>query len=58
MIGFYVIIALWTWFYPGQPEQKLLLVCGTTIAEAVTHFGQGGTEGAEGAVSHLVTGLF
>ena len=37
MVGFYVIIALWTWFYTGQPEQKVLLACGMTVAEAVAN---------------------
>lgn len=56
MIGFYATIAMWTWFYPGQPEQEVLLACRTTVAEAVAHLNGG--EGVEETVSHIVTGLF
>lgn len=52
MVGFYIIIALWTWFYVGQPEQGVMLACKTTVAEALA-----GGEGAEEAVSRLVSGL-
>ena len=37
MVGFYVIIAMWTWFYDGQPEQEVMLACGITVAEALTN---------------------
>ena len=37
MVGFYVIIALWTWFYDGQPEQEVMLACGISVAEAVAN---------------------
>jgi len=53
MVGFYIIIAMWTWFYTGQPEQEVMLACGTTVAEALA------AEGAtEGAVSELVARMF
>ncbi|KAF9653776.1 hypothetical protein BDM02DRAFT_3182767 [Thelephora ganbajun] len=45
MIGFYIIIAMWTWFYVGQPEQEVMLACRTTVAEALTHLGEGGSGG-------------
>lgn len=53
MIGFYIIIALWTWFYVGQPGQEVMLACTTTVAEALAH-----EASAEGAASELVAGLF
>lgn len=53
MVGFYVIIALWTWFYVGDPGQEVMLACGTTVAEALAN-----EETATGAVNELVTGLF
>lgn len=37
MVGFYVIIAMWTWFYDGQPEQEVMLACRMTVAEAVAN---------------------
>ena len=37
MVGFYIIIALWTWFYNGQPEQEVMLACGITVAEALAN---------------------
>lgn len=52
MIGFYVIIALWTWFYTGQPEHEVMLAC-TTIAEALANEGTG-----ESAANELITALF
>jgi len=51
MVGFYIVIAMWTWFYTGQPEQVAMLACRTTVAEAAE-------ETAEGAVSELVARLF
>lgn len=54
MVGFYIIIAMWTWFYVGQPELEVMLACGTTVADALAHLGEG--ESGEGAVE-LVTGL-
>jgi hypothetical protein len=51
MIGFYVIIALWTWFYTGQPDQRAMLGCGT-VAEALAH-----KVTAEGVTEHLSRGL-
>jgi len=53
MVGFYIIIALWTWFYAGQSEQEVMLACTTTIAEALAQ-----EASAEGAASELVAGLF
>ena len=35
MIGFYIVIASWTWFYVGQPAQAVMLACGTSVAEAL-----------------------
>ncbi|KAF9788189.1 hypothetical protein BJ322DRAFT_1047593 [Thelephora terrestris] len=52
MIGFYMIIALWTWFYVGQPGQKVMLACTTTVATALANEAAGG-----GATNGLVTGL-
>jgi len=38
MVGFYIIIAMWTWFYVGQPEMEVMLACGkTTMADALAH---------------------
>jgi len=53
MVGFYIIIAMWAWFYPGQPEQEIMLVCNISVAEALAQEGA-----AEEAASHLVSGLF
>jgi len=52
MVGFYIVIAMWTWFYTGQPEQVAMLACMTTVSEAAAE------ETAEGAVSELVARLF
>ena len=49
MIGFYVIIALWTWFYVGEPGHEAMLACTTTVAQALAN---------ERAANELVTGLF
>jgi len=38
MIGFYVIIAMWTWFYVGQPELEVMLSC-KSVAEALSDRG-------------------
>jgi hypothetical protein len=53
MIGFYIIIALWTWFYVGDPGHDVMLACTTTVAEALAN-----EANAEGTVIELVTGLF
>jgi len=53
MIGFYVIIALWTWFYTGQPEQVVMLACKSTVAEAVAT-----EEAARSGVQNLVARMF
>ena len=53
MVGFYIIIAMWTWFYVGQPEQEVMLACGTTVAEAWAI-----EEAAEGVVSEVVARMF
>jgi hypothetical protein len=53
MVGFYIIIAMWTWFYTGQPDQVVMLACRTTVAEALA-----GEETTEGVVSELVARLF
>ena len=37
MVGFYLVIAMWTWFYEGQPGQEVMLACGTTVAEALAN---------------------
>jgi len=52
MVGFYVIIAMWTWFYTGQPELEVMLACRTTVAQALA-----AEEAAEEVVSHLVARL-
>ena len=49
MIGFYVVIAMWTWFYVGQPELEVLLSC-KSVAEALSELG---TEAAEDIVEHI-----
>lgn len=54
MVGFYIIIAMWTWFYVGEPQQEVMLACKTTVAEALTHLDDG--ESVESVVD-LVTGL-
>ncbi|KAI0822160.1 hypothetical protein BC628DRAFT_1328011 [Trametes gibbosa] len=36
MIVFYFMIALVTWFYPGQPEVAFMLNCEGSVAEAIT----------------------
>ena len=53
MVGFYIIIAMWTWFYVGQPEQEVMLACGITVAEALA-----AEETAEGVVSEVVARMF
>ena len=50
MIGFYVIIAMWTWFYVGQPELEVMLTC-KSVAEALSS--EGGSDAAEGAAEHI-----
>ena len=50
MIGFYIIIAMWTWFYVGQPELEVMLTC-KSVAEALSS--EGGPEAVEGAVEHV-----
>ncbi|KAI0820600.1 hypothetical protein BC628DRAFT_1396303 [Trametes gibbosa] len=35
MISFYIIMAIATWFYPGQPEVGYMLNCPGSVAEAV-----------------------
>jgi len=37
MVGFYIVIATWTWFYIGQPAQAVMLACGTSVAEALAN---------------------
>jgi len=37
MIGFYLVIAMWTWFYQGQPGQGVMLACKMTVAEALAN---------------------
>jgi len=46
MIGFYTMIALWTWFYVGQPSQEVMLAgpghhcaAGSNISQAISAFG-------------------
>jgi len=53
MVGFYITIALWTWFYDGQPGHELMLACTTTVAEALANEENGG-----GSAHELVAGLF
>ncbi|KAI0641767.1 hypothetical protein C8Q79DRAFT_989290 [Trametes meyenii] len=48
MIVFYFMIALVTWFYPGQPEVAFMLHCEGSVAEAVA-------EGAEGNIEAVVS---
>lgn len=52
MIGFYIIIALWTWFYVGEPGHEAMLACTTTVAEALAN-----ETIVEGTANELVTGL-
>lgn len=52
MIGFYIIIAMWTWFYVGEPGHEAMLACATTVAEALADEAT-----AEGAANELVAGL-
>lgn len=54
MIGFYVIIALWTWFYVGQPEHVMMLACKTTVADSILVTGEGGG----GAAASLAARMF
>ncbi|KAH9930531.1 uncharacterized protein BXZ73DRAFT_90330 [Epithele typhae] len=35
MVSFYVMIAIATWFYPGQPQIEYMLNCPGSVAEAV-----------------------
>lgn len=53
MVGFYITIALWTWFYDGQPGHELMLACTTTVAEALANEENGG-----GSANELVARLF
>jgi len=53
MVGFYIIIAMWTWFYVGQPEQEVMLACGRTVAQALA-----AEEAAEGTASEVVARMF
>ena len=53
MVGFYLVIALWTWFYVGQPGHEVMLAC-TTVAQALAN-----ETTTEGAANELVNaGLF
>lgn len=68
MIGFYTMIALWTWFYVGQPTQEVMLAgpgrgcaAGSSIAEAISALGAeaGGEGGGAGeVVEHVARALF
>ena len=58
MVGFYINIAMWSWFYVAQPELEVLLACGKTMAqEALEHMPKGKALSATavGAVEHIVT---
>ncbi|KAI9059435.1 hypothetical protein FKP32DRAFT_1579866 [Trametes sanguinea] len=46
MVVFYIMIALVTWFYPGQPEADFMLACKETVAEAVARGAEGEGESA------------
>ncbi|KAH9895936.1 hypothetical protein C8Q73DRAFT_643814 [Cubamyces lactineus] len=41
MVVFYLMIALVTWFYPGQPEAGFMLECKGTVAEAIARGPEG-----------------
>ena len=53
MVGFYIIIAMWTWFYVGQPEQEVMLACGRTVAQALA-----AEEATGGTASEVVARMF
>ena len=55
MVGFYIVIAMWTWFYVGQPDLEVMLACKTTVAEALTQLGE---EGTGGVVERAVGSMF
>ncbi|KAL1942230.1 hypothetical protein VTO73DRAFT_6294 [Trametes versicolor] len=44
MVVFYFMIALVTWFYPGQPEVAFMLNCEGAVAEAVAAGDEGQVE--------------
>ena len=50
MVGFYIVIAMWTWFYVGQPELEVLLSC-KSVAEALA--AEGISDAAEEAAEHI-----
>ncbi|KAH9913962.1 uncharacterized protein BXZ73DRAFT_106748 [Epithele typhae] len=54
LVSFYLMIALTTWFYPGQPEVELMLVCFETVAEAIAGGGEGAAEGAVAGGTEVV----
>ncbi|KAF7776298.1 hypothetical protein Agabi119p4_4691 [Agaricus bisporus var. burnettii] len=51
MVGFYTMIGLCAWYYPGQPEIELFLHEGS-----ITALAQGGLEGAHHEAAALVIG--
>jgi len=54
MVGFYIIIGMWTWSYIGQPELSVMLTCGS-VSEALSHLGEGGTEVVSGVAKRIAT---
>ncbi|KAI0357106.1 hypothetical protein OH77DRAFT_1494971 [Trametes cingulata] len=58
MVVFYFMIALVTWFYPGQPEVAFMLNCEGTVAEALAGGGEGGAEAAASEAAALLARMF
>ncbi|KAI0367923.1 hypothetical protein BV20DRAFT_999784 [Pilatotrama ljubarskyi] len=58
MVVFYFMIALVTWFYPGQPEVAFMLNCEGTVAEALAAGGEGGAEAAASEAAALLARMF
>ncbi len=48
MIIFYVMIALCTWFYGGQPELEAMLTCAGSVAQALAEESGGEGSGEQG----------
>ncbi|KAI8976412.1 hypothetical protein BD414DRAFT_423311 [Trametes punicea] len=54
MVVFYIMIALVTWFYPGQPEVAFMLNCKGAVAEAVASSQEGNVDIAVKGVAALL----
>ncbi|KAI0631672.1 hypothetical protein C8Q77DRAFT_1128220 [Trametes polyzona] len=54
MVVFYFMIALVTWFYPGQPEVAFMLNCEGSVAEALAAGEGGHVEAAAASLARVL----